>query len=149
MGLLEGSQSMRVHWVKSVGLSFFKMGVSQVALAGTSYIRQAWTYTHNRYPPASASWVCTDAFQRTFPQVGVGVSAYNPNIQEAELKGPQVQGQCRLHVEFQASQGQRVRQTCLEINKQASYFLPVNSCPRSVLLTIQVPICPAPSVAKI
>lgn len=113
-----------------------------------------WNFIHQagldlRYPPASASWVCTDAFQRTFPQVGVGVSAYNPNIQEAELKGPQVQGQCRLHVEFQASRGQRVRQTCLEINKQASYFLPVNSCPRSVLLTIQVPICPAPSVAKI
>lgn len=81
-----------------------------------------WNFIHQagldlRYPPASASWVCTDAFQRTFPQVGVGVSAYNPNIQEAELKGPQVQGQCRLHVEFQASRGQRVRQTCLEIKK--------------------------------
>lgn len=63
--LLEGSQSMRVHWVKSVGLSFFKMGVSQVALAGTSYIRQAWTYdTHLPLPPGSAQMLSKEHFLR-------------------------------------------------------------------------------------
>lgn len=130
-GWLEKIGHLYVEWVcsrvpnqwdsplgQSICLSFFKMG-SHRWQSGTSQIEQAWIYdTHLPLPPKYAQMLSKELFLR---QCGYLWS----NVQEAEPRGSQVQGQRRLHLESHANLGQKSK-TCLEIYKQTSSFLTVS-----------------------